>query len=759
MRSIRCHSVCRGRRLGFILLLLPLSAEAQSLNVDNHGLTVTWNSVRGSLLSVTNRLTTERYELTPEPLSIQTSAGVLSLDSASNTRRLPDGVEFAYEFGPARVVVRNELPAGNDFLRQFVSITNIGRSRLVVHRIAGQKFEFSPAFQQIHPHYDPSTYHWLINLFLRSPTGGFYLGVENPIFKYWTKGVSPAKSWIQLEYDPNKVLQPGTSYVSDAFFIGAFRKEKVYLFKELGKLAHAVRQPRAVPTALNFEQEILDWGEVWAMQDFIRTLQPAHDTFRPGFYVRAVAMVGGRKTAEMGEQSGFHIAFGPQHMAGSKQFVDDIARLGHIPHIEWATEWFGVGGYGNPTEKFQLENSGPGDHIPVNPFWEEVVKYGWQKGIQTGIFETVTRNFARIKHGWKVLLPDGKPWTWGKAALPVNCWANREYVQWRLDTTDQAIKDFKLYMVAWDAYVPADWSWLGWPDLHTECHATDHGHLPGDISYPVFRNIIWFLEELQKRHPRAALRVASGLTTAYPWALKNLIEYHPNFYDGETGATYWTSYNFRFLPMYKSGVLLSAESRADFEWLLLRSLSVSDHLMLWPDAVPIALENLTFWTKWLDWADEQVEYLRVGRTLFREPWGDNIVASLPPALEGRLPADSAALHGSAHCIKDRGFLFLFNPSASARVGAIPVNHWIGLSHGEQFLVRQLHPQTGATYGPYRRGEELRVEVPARGVLVIEVAPVTASMAATKPPVSASAMVDKAFLKWEEIPWTEIQPVP
>jgi hypothetical protein len=440
----------------------------------------------------------------------------------------------------------------------------------------------------------------------------------------------------------------------------------------------------------------------------------------------------------------------------SERFIDEVATLGHIPHVEWATEWFGNGGYANPTPDLALENA-TGIETPANPSWLEVVRYGWRKGLSAGIFETASRNFARSKAEWKVLLPDGKPWTWGKEQLPVNCWADREYAQWRLEVTDRAVHDYKLYMTAWDAIVPADWSWLGWPDVKMECYAKNHGHPPGDIRYAAFRNIVWFLDQLQQRNPRLAMRVASGLTTAYPWALKNLIEYHPDFYDGETGATYWTSYNFRFLPMYKSGVLLSGTRQEDFEWLLLRSLSVSDHFMLWPDALGIATRDKSFWDKWLTWADENIRDLRVGRTLFREPWGDGIVASLPPALEGRLPAPAAALHGSAHIIGDRGYLFLFNPAREFRVADVPINRWIGLTEGDRFEIRTLHPTEGTTYGPYARGENLRIAVPARGALVLEVRPAAGTGAALRPQSPAGAAVDKAFLTFDEIPWREIYP--
>jgi len=283
--------------------------------------------------------------------------------------------------------------------------------------------------------------------------------------------------------------------------------------------------------------------------------------------------------------------------------------------------------------------------------------------------------------------------------------------------------------------------------------------MPGDIRYAIYRNIVWFLGELQRLHPRLAMRVASGLTTDYPWALKNLIEYHPDFYDGETGASFWTSWNFRFLPMYKSGLLFSAKSKPGFEWLLLRSISESDHFMLWGDTVPVALGDRSFWTNWLNWADRNIDYLRVGRTLFREPWGDKILASLPPNLEGRLPAPTAALHGTAHCLKNRGYLFIFNPSAGPRIGLIPLDHRIGLAEGESFVAKVTYPKGGVSYGPYRRGESLQIQVPPRAVVVLEVFPAKGRSPKNRPPVSKAVPVDKAFLGWKGIPWQEIRTEP
>jgi hypothetical protein len=129
-----------------------------------------------------------------------------------------------------------------------------------------------------------------------------------------------------------------------------------------------------------------------------------------------------------------------------------------------------------------------------------------------------------------------------------------------------------------------------------------------------------------------------------------------------------------------------------------------------------------------------------------------------------LPTSSAALHGTAHCIKDRGYLFIFNPfifnpSAGPRIGAIPLDHRIGLTEGARFVARAIYPDGGSTFGPYARGELLRIPVSAQAAMVLEVLPADVHAAERKPLISSGVPVDKAFLTWNELPWSEMQVSP
>ena len=84
---------------------------------------------------------------------------------------------------------------------------------------------------------------------------------------------------------------------------------------------------------------------------------------------------------------------------------------------------------------------------------------------------------------------------------------------------------------------------------------------------------------------------------------------------------------------------------------------------------------------------------------------------------------------------------------------------IGLAEGESFVAKVTYPKGGVPYGPYRRGENLQIQVPPRAVVVLEVFPAKGRSPKNRPPVSKAVPVDKAFLGWKEIPWQEIRTEP
>lgn len=83
--------------------------------------------------------------------------------------------------------------------------------------------------------------------------------------------------------------------------------------------------------------------------------------------------------------------------------------------------------------------------------------------------------------------------------------------------------------------------------------------------------------------------------------------------------------------------------------------------------------------RWMEWVDADRVCLRVRRDLFACEESDN------------------GLQGTAHCVGDRGFIFLRNETDETITGEIPINHWLGLDLDGpgHFYIRQFHPQPTA----------------------------------------------------------------
>ena len=112
-------------------------------------------------------------------------------------------------------------------------------------------------------------------------------------------------------------------------------------------------------------------------------------------------------------------------------------------------------------------------------------------------------------------------------------------------------------------------------------------------------------------------------------------------------------------------------------------------------------ENREFLKKWRAWASNNHAYLKVKRDLFDCP-------------------GEAAIDGSAHIIKDRGFLFLFSVGKEPARTSIPINRWLGLDEKPAALyqVKEVYPRDGVDLGIYRYGDELLHDLPQGAAAVI-----------------------------------------
>ncbi len=717
--------------------------------VENRGLTLTLGEDSGRILAVDNRLTTESYELLePLPLRLVVDGAPLGEEFELTARYLDADPTFVYHAGDLATSVTWRVRPDKDFVEKEISITNHGTCPVMLDEVTVFHFRLPSNAMMVHPHHDPSDAAWLINLFLRGERGGLYAGVENPFVEL----VRPTFWEFEFTYRPGWRLEPGATFVSEPGFLGTYAMQGIYAFKELHKLANMVRREigrdynnEARPLTMRIDQEVLDWGEVWAMQDFMQTIMPPQTFKKPGYYLRAIGPV--------------------DDVEESKTFAEMIAGIGHIAHIEWNT-WFQLDDPGSPA--IWIDSSGGELRLRPNEGWSEMVRHALEQGVYSGTMEGQPHPGYHARADWLRRARDGSYLHQSRALngeftrMSV-CLANPAFFDWYAEQYDGLIREYDLYMLAWDdsgGYLRTKY-YSGY-----ECWAENHGHPPGDAAFYVWRNWMGFFRRMHELHPQLAMRVASGLQRGYPWILKDLIEHHTDFYDYGPGASWWRSVNYRFIPPYKCTSTMAAGTWDELHYNFFRSFSIAPQAMIWGvdvrygwPGIPQTPEQHAFFRKWMAWADENIEYLRVRRDLFREPWGDKRLDAVHVDMEANFPWDDPQLHGTAHCIGDRGFLFIFNPAEMVRVAEIPLSDWIGLEAGAAYDLREIYPGEGVALGRYDRGASARIAVPADTVMLIEISPAGAGAAPGAPNLPADAPVDRAFYGWSEIPWGEIMAQP
>jgi hypothetical protein len=118
-------------------------------------------------------------------------------------------------------------------------------------------------------------------------------------------------------------------------------------------------------------------------------------------------------------------------------------------------------------------------------------------------------------------------------------------------------------------------------------------------------------------------------------------------------------------------------------------------------------ENRQFLNQWRNWATDNYDYLKVKRDLFDSP--------------GLSPID-----GSAHIIKDHGFIFLFSPDHEGKAvrASIPINRWIQLEENPDALyqIKEVYPREGKVLATVKYGEEFLYDMPKNSAVVLALEP-------------------------------------
>ena len=187
----------------------------------------------------------------------------------------------------------------------------------------------------------------------------------------------------------------------------------------------------------------------------------------------------------------------------------------------------------------------------------------------------------------------------------------------------------------------------------------------------------------------------------------------------------WHQQNGRFRPVYKNNCDVFGKQPNEFQFNVISALSISTYCMIGPAFQGLQLkENRDFLEKWRDWATKNHAYLKVKRDLFD------------------CPGDSA-VDGSAHIIKDRGFLFLFPGGFDKKINhakvlraSVPVSRWLGLDEEPVALyqIKEVYPREGTDLGVYRYGEELSYDMPNESAVILSLEPAAGGSRPQRPPM-------------------------
>jgi hypothetical protein len=123
-------------------------------------------------------------------------------------------------------------------------------------------------------------------------------------------------------------------------------------------------------------------------------------------------------------------------------------------------------------------------------------------------------------------------------------------------------------------------------------------------------------------------------------------------------------------------------------------------------------EDKAWFRRWLDWTDANRRFLRALRPI------------IGPPMVGR--AD-----GTAAVVGDRGFVFLFNPNPGPVEARFKLDASIGLSKGDRFVIREIHPEEGVVVGSaegfWKAGSDVAIPLQGADARVFEIFPAPAEI--------------------------------
>jgi len=628
----------------------------------------------------------------------------------TGSEALATGHVFRFRAGDVEVELVYHLPSGSRALRRWLAITTASGGDLTDLGFGPMRPVASPA--EVVP-YDTFWYCPTVT-FLRWPDRfAWCAGIEEP---------NHTTDWsvegLRQGYPPGLRLRPGARYVSDAQFLGMARLTGRTVVAEPPRSRIAVGEPwRRGRFRDPMGHVPIDRAEIGVMRAIVADfLGPGSDRRRSVLYTYWTPMP--QPPLDASGEAMWHGLL--DRFAGLHGDLLMTVPWQHPRPPEVDRPWWDVATPGGPAAR--------------------LLEHARRRALGVGLYMGVAAGNLPFGNAAALDLPRGAPDAWKKVdeqgvLSGEPCMASQEWLDWSTKAQAETIARYDL----------AGWSWDPGPGSGRWCHATHHGHLPGQGGHLGWRNATELRRRLRERWPGLYLQAFYGQKEEGPWGLRHFDQHeayweqqvewgaliHPDVSSDRIDADgireqAWRSQNLRFLPARMNHALVGRITQycmddpelgvpwdhAGWRYALLSGLAVGGDLTSTvvpadPASVPGLVET---WGAWLDWARRHQHLVRYDRALGSQvrPGGVDIHARVDGA---------------------EGVVFLANPAPRAVVAELPLDETLGLTRAGMYrLVLQTPARGGAIVdvagaSVFTAPALVEVHVPPHSVLVLALEPV------------------------------------
>jgi len=663
------------------------------LSLKSSNFVLSADGKKGQILSIENNKIGTQYGVKAAPFYVVINGKkYFENASADSFEQKENALSFTYKENGFEAVLTYSAVDNLPFVEAWLSVKNNTDETVTFDKVIVNNLVFSSPAEEIVFHDDQTLWHVPTCYFARMKNGGVVLGLEYPYWENVAEGggvIEESNENVILGYSPKFDVKAGEAFLSEKIFIGVYEftgklrhSEGPYPTKKEYKYYPDILRTgginqhfpgNVIPEDAGVPELVLDWGEVYAMQDFLRYYLPEQRLPEDGYWFWqngwwACIFNADIKALEPLERAGIRdlmtaaIYFGhDNHPTTEPKYIRDMRTkpLG-FPRVKdnEGVHAGGTEGWHSFAEKAEgVEKSDEyTEEFHAPEAYETLVSEAEKKGIYISSFSTPNNAYLE-RPEWLALDENGKAHEYFGTRL--SCPACDEYMDFHFDMLSKVIDRYKKRFWAFDG------RWMCYSEIAgyhfgsvgpLPCCNPNHGHPIGDGRYKEWKNIEKFKRKLREKYPTMCLEEYYGLKRGGIWSMSSLNS-DENYYEMASPENNrlqtWHNENDRFRPVYINYSSVFGSTVSEFEYSLISSMSTSSYVQvsIGYNALRDYPECADILKKHKKWADENYRYFKKRRCIFGIP-GEN------------------AADGSAHILDGEGIIYIFtapNVTVDARI--------------------------------------------------------------------------------------------